>query len=109
MPLAVAALADAEQSCLPAGRVLSRHKPQPGCELTTLVEGSAVADSGHDRGCDQRADTGDLSEPLAGWVGRGDLFDLRVHRNDLLFEILPLAPEKADGCACVASGSSQRP
>jgi hypothetical protein len=58
---------------------------------------------------DQRADTGDLSESLTGRVGRGNLFDLRVHRNDLLFEILPLAPEKVDGCACVASGSSQRP
>src|SRR5260370_21529541 len=27
------------------------------------------------------------------------MFDLHVHRNDLLFEILPLAPEKADKVA----------
>src|SRR5258708_19389885 len=64
-----------------------------------LVEGCDVADSGHDRGCDQRADAWNLSEPLTGWVGRGDLFDLRVHRSDLLFEILPLVPEKADEVA----------
>src|ERR1700746_1949164 len=42
-------------------RVLPRHKPQPGGELAALVEGCAVADRSHDRGCHQRADTGDLS------------------------------------------------
>jgi hypothetical protein len=68
-------------------------------ELAALVEGCAVTDRSHDRGCHQRADTGYLSEPLAGRVGRGDLFYLFVHANDLLFEILPLAPEKADQVA----------
>jgi hypothetical protein len=58
--VAVAALADAEQPCLSVGRVLSRHKPQPGCELTTLMEGITVADSGHYRRGDQRTDAGDL-------------------------------------------------
>jgi len=60
------------------------------------MEGCAVANRGHDRGCDQWADTGDLSETPAGWVGGGDLFHLLVHRDDLLFKILPLVPEKAD-------------
>src|ERR1700727_278501 len=37
-----------------------------------------------------------MPEPLAGWIGGGDLLDLFVHCNDLLLQILPLAPEQAD-------------
>ena len=58
-----------------------------------LMRGCAVADRSDDRGGHWRADAGDLSEPLAGWIGRDDLFDLFVHRNDLL-QILPLAPQQ---------------
>ena len=42
--IAVAALADAEESGLAAGRVLSRHKSQPGGELPALMKGCSVAD-----------------------------------------------------------------
>ena len=33
---------------------------------------------------------------LTGWIGRSDLFDLFVHRHDLLLQVLPLAPQQAD-------------
>jgi hypothetical protein len=46
--VAVAALADAEEPGLAAGRVLARHKPQPGGELPALTKGRSVADSGDD-------------------------------------------------------------
>ena len=39
----VAALADAEQPRLVSGRVLLRHNPEPGRELTALAEGGPVA------------------------------------------------------------------
>jgi hypothetical protein len=39
-------------------------------KLTPLTEGCAVTDRGHDRSCDQRANAGDLPDPLAGWIGR---------------------------------------
>ena len=42
--IAVAAFADAEESGLAAGRVLSRHKSQPGGELPALMKGRSVAD-----------------------------------------------------------------
>jgi hypothetical protein len=67
----VAALADAEEAGLTTGRVLSWHKPKPGRKLTPLMEGCAVTDRGYVRCCDQRANAGDLSEPLTGWIGRG--------------------------------------
>jgi hypothetical protein len=57
------------------------------------MEGCAVTDSGYDRNCNQRANAGDLPEPLAGWIGRSSLFNLRVHSNDLLSEIPPLGPK----------------
>jgi hypothetical protein len=37
--IAIAALADTEESGVSADRVLSRDKSQPGGELTTLPEG----------------------------------------------------------------------
>jgi hypothetical protein len=46
--IAVASLADAEKSGLAAGRVLARHKSQPGGELPALVEGRSVADRSDD-------------------------------------------------------------
>jgi hypothetical protein len=49
--VAVASLADAEESGLAAGRVLARHKSQSGGEFSALVEGRSVADRSDDRGC----------------------------------------------------------
>ncbi len=60
------------------------------------MKGRSVADCGDDRGRNQGAYAGDLPESLAGWIGRGDLFNLFVHRDDLLLQVLPLAPQQAD-------------
>jgi hypothetical protein len=48
--VAVAALADAEESCLASDRVLSRHKSEPCCELAALAKGCTVANRSDDRG-----------------------------------------------------------
>ena len=50
--IVIASLADAEEPGLAAGRVLSRHKSQPGGELPALMKGRSVADCGDDRGRD---------------------------------------------------------
>jgi hypothetical protein len=51
--IAVAALADAEEPCLAAGRVLFWDKSQLGGELPALMKGRSVADCGDDRGRNQ--------------------------------------------------------
>ena len=95
--ITVASLADAEEPCPTAGRVLSWDKSQPGGELPALMKGRSVADCGDDRGRNQGAYAGGLPESLAaGWIGRGDLFNLFVHRDDLLLQVLPLAPQQVD-------------
>ena len=94
--IAVAALANAEEPCLATGRVLSWDKSQPGGELPGLVKGRSVADCGDDRGRNQGTYAKDLPESLAGWIGRSDLFHLFVHRDVLLLQVFPLAPQQAD-------------
>ena len=60
------------------------------------MKGRSVADSGDDRRRNQGAYAGDLSESLAGWIARGDLFNLFVHRDDLLLQVVAfLASDKA--------------
>ncbi len=63
---------------LPPVEYCSRHQPHPGCKLSPLVEGSAVADRSHDGCRDQRTDAGDLSESQACSIGRGDLLHFMV-------------------------------
>src|SRR5277367_1270656 len=63
------------------------------------MEGRSVADRSDDRSRNQGAYAGDLPESLAGWIGRGDLLNLFVHRDDLLVQVLPLAPQQADEVA----------
>src|SRR3954470_7024060 len=71
----VASLADAIQLCVAAGRVLSRYEAEPGCELSPLVECGSVADRGDRCRRNQRPDSGDLSQALAGFIFVGDAFD----------------------------------
>ena len=88
----VAPLADAVQFCVSAGRVLSRYKAEPGCEITPFAKGRSVADRG-DRGRGhQRPNSGDLSQALAGCIFLGDAFDLRADNGDVILEVLPLLP-----------------
>ena len=45
-----AALRDAEQHGALTARVLARHEPDPGGEVTSVLELAAVADGGDDGG-----------------------------------------------------------
>src|SRR3981189_2353842 len=66
--VAVAGLGDGTQSFLAAGRVLSRHHPQPGRKLAPGLEGGWIGHAGYDRRGDDRADPGNGGEPTAGFV-----------------------------------------
>src|SRR5437764_13875479 len=85
-------LADAIQLCVAAGRVLSRYEAEPGCELSPLVECGSVADRGDRCRRNQRPDSGDLSQALAGFIFLGDAFDLLADNGDVILQPLPLLP-----------------
>src|ERR1700684_4602637 len=95
----VSALTDAEELCLAAGRVLTRHDAEPSCELSTLAKGGSVADGSDDGRRYHWADAGDLSDARAACIRSRDPFQLIVQLFDLLFNKLPLAPEHVDQVA----------
>jgi len=95
----VTALADAHQSCLAAGRVLSWNKAHEGRKLPALAKSGSVADGSNDGGGDQGTDPRDRAQAMAGRIGGGDLFDLKVGCPDLLVQALPLRPEVGDEVA----------
>src|SRR5215467_15133522 len=51
-----------------AAAVLSGHQPDPGCKVPSGVELKRVGNSGDDRRCRDRPDTGNSGEPAAGLV-----------------------------------------
>ena len=48
--ISVTAFADAQQGLFAAARALSRHQPQPGGQLPTVVEVLRIADRGREGG-----------------------------------------------------------
>ena len=74
----VAALADAEQLRLAAGRILSWHETEPSSKVTALSKGRAVADGGNDSRGHDRPDARNLPDAGTAWVGRGDPFQLEA-------------------------------
>src|ERR1017187_3880881 len=94
--VAVAALADPVELRLATCRVLLRHQPHPGSELSSFVKGSAVADRSHDHGRDQGPHARDLPEPHACRITRGDLLLFMVQIYQLLLKILPLVPKQSE-------------
>lgn len=86
----VAQLADAEQPCLAAGRVLSRNEPQPGCQVSSLSEADAVADGRNQCRRDDRSEPRNLHQALASIVLLGDAGKLGTGFFDLPFKLVPL-------------------
>jgi hypothetical protein len=84
--IAVSSLADPEKRCLPAGRVFSRHKAQPGCEVARPSELSAVADRGEQGRRGQRSDAGNGHQPARTIVPRGKALDLPGRLGDPLVD-----------------------
>src|SRR5208282_1277029 len=89
----VAALADAVQFLLAAGRVLPWHHPNPSCEVAPATKRSPVADSSHGGGGDQRAEAWDLAELSAARIFITNAFNLVGDYLDVGLDLLPLLPQ----------------
>ena len=63
--IAIALFGDRPKFLFAAGRILSRHKSQPGRKITTRPERLQIGNDGGDGGCTQNADAGNGLEPLA--------------------------------------------
>ena len=63
--VAVALLGDRTELAFAAGRILSRHKPDPGRKVTTRSERLRVSDNGRDRCRTNKAYSGDRPKSLA--------------------------------------------
>src|SRR5262249_6214685 len=89
----VAPLTHAEQLLLAPGGVLSGHDAKPSCEVAAAAEGSAVTDSSHSCGGDQRAEAGDLTQTPAARVLIANSLDFVGNDFDLDLGRLPLLPQ----------------
>jgi hypothetical protein len=97
--MCVTALAYPQQTGLAAGGVLPGNKPKPGCKLTTLPEGSSVADRCDDgRGYD-RPDPWNLLYTATAGIGISNAFQFMTEYPDLLLDHLPLFPEQFEKVA----------
>lgn len=63
--IAIALLGNAAELLLAALRILSRHEPDPGCEIATRLEGARASDRRGDRRGPDHADSRDRFEAAA--------------------------------------------
>jgi hypothetical protein len=104
--IAVTPFADPTQSCLAAGRVLSRHEPEPSSKLTTTVEHAWVWNRRRDRGCDDRPDPGDGGQAPADRIALVPDQNLRLERSDSPLDLVDLTGNRS---AIVSPSSSIPP
>src|SRR5262249_29029424 len=81
--IAVALLADAAKPVLAPAGVLLRHEPDPGREVPPRSEGPGIGNTGDQRCCQRRTDTGDRIQPLARRVRSMPGNDASVELQDL--------------------------
>jgi hypothetical protein len=82
--VAIAPLADPEQSRLPTRGVLLGHQPSPGGKLAAMLEHADMADR-HDQRCRRdRANPWDRHQPLTLRMRLGQAFELLLVIGDLL-------------------------
>src|SRR4029077_19373598 len=63
--IAIALLADTAKLILAPARVLLRHEPDPGREVSSRSEGLGVGNARNQCRCERRTDAGDRVKPLA--------------------------------------------
>ena len=86
----VAALGDLAEDGAIAGRLLSRHQPEPGAEVAALLEAGTIADRRHHGAGDDRADAWHRHQPLAALILLGESLDLGGDGFDALVEPPPV-------------------
>src|SRR4029077_14172774 len=63
--IAIALFADTAKLVLAPARVLLRHEPNPGREVSSRSEGFGISNAGDQSGCQRRPDAGDRVQPSA--------------------------------------------
>ena len=63
--IAIASFADTTKLVFASARVLLRHEPDPGREVSSRSEGLGISNAGDQRCCQRRTDAGDRVKPLA--------------------------------------------
>src|SRR5215469_8378732 len=86
----IAALADAVQSRLASGGVLSGHDAHPGCKVAAAAKGRSVADGGYGGGGDQRTEAGNLAELPAAHILITNALNLITDRLHVAVDLFPL-------------------
>lgn len=110
----VASLADPQQRCLPAGRVLSRHEAEPSRQVTRFSELGAVSRSRTQSRRDQRANPRDRHQAAGNLVRGSERLDLSGDVSNALLEAAEVGQELAEelphrGCkVIVAVGNDPR-
>ncbi len=85
--IAVSPLADAEKFLLSSGRVFPWHEAQPGGQITSSLELSAVANRCKKCGGSQRFDPRGRHEPSCDILATGDRLDLACDVTNALFQL----------------------
>jgi hypothetical protein len=89
----IAALGDAEQARLAAGRHLARPQSEPGRRVPSACKSSSVADGGSQRGGIDRSDPRNRDQAAYGFVFPRHADELRIKGSNPLVERPPLAPQ----------------
>ena len=88
--MAVSALGDTAKDGAITRRHLLRHQAKPGSKVTSFAKGSAIADRGHHRARDDRANPWNRDQLLAAFVSVRQGLDLIRYPFDALIEIFPI-------------------
>src|ERR1035441_5335150 len=75
--IAIASFRDRPELLFAAGRILARHQPDPGREVTPRSENLRIRDGRRDRGGSDKTNSGDALEPLRSEEHTSELQSLR--------------------------------
>src|SRR4051794_5682016 len=96
----VGASSDAAEPWLAAGRILSRHQPDPRRHLTARAKLSAIVDGRDDRRGDDWTDARQLGKPPTSRIRAAYGYHCRVKLLNPTIELVELVQELAEDCSC---------
>lgn len=93
----IASLADCAELGLATTGIFSWCQPQPGRELSAVLEGAGIADTGNEGGCGNRTDTFNRHQTASWFGGFGQDRYLAVVGQNSLVECPQTAMQFANG------------
>src|SRR4029453_15680179 len=94
--MSIALLRDPAESLFAPGRMLSRHQADPCSKAAPRRERLPISDLGHQRGSDDRANTGDFLQPPAFFTRAMPGMDTLLDGHDLCPDNRVLASKDAE-------------